>query len=313
MQFILFAIIYGISILLWFSRFVNVEYQCRFNVSATTLHNAVISLVRNREMNYLKLRLHHQEEIKYNYTVCMGGPWRGTVSHAWFVEWVETNALFGASRILIHNMSMSAELDSYASYYVKSGLLEVLPWQFDPVMDSARTNMQQALLTNCLYRMRGRSRYIVQVDQDELLVPRYPGAITWNNMIEHSGCKSNAYQYLARHLYYGLQYSLNAHNVNATGSVIIDATQRSTTLLDFPQRTKYIANTRIVTMLSNHVTFGHKWTTSCRLPMEVGAIHHYRYRIFNKFTEHDGVMIDNATLKYKDMLTQRIRAVMMMV
>jgi hypothetical protein len=272
----------------------------------------------NSEVNFMKLRQYHREGLKYNYTVCMGGPWYGQVSPNWFVEWVEANIIFGAEMIIIHNMSMSNELDPYVNYYVKQGNLEIFPWNYDPVMKSAWTKMQPTLIVNCQYRMRRRSKYIVQCDQDELIVPRYPGDITWTDMIKHSGCGANVYSYGARQLYYGLTY----HNItqstigltpieNNTGLVILDANRRNTVVLEYPERGKYIANTFIANFLGIHRAFAPPRVSACTLPVEIGASHHYRLRELSLGA--NDIITDKSTFKFKDMLTHRVARIINLI
>ena len=266
-----------------------------------------MSLVMSEENNYMKLRQYYREGIKHNFTVCLGGPWRGNLSPQFFVGWMEANIMMGASMVMIHNMSMSSKMDAYVSHYVKRGLLEVYPWDFDHVMLSAHNNVQQTIFSNCFYRMRRRSRYMLQIDHDELIVPRYPGTMTWADMIEHSGCASDVYEYGALHLLYSMSYSYNNQRRNDTGMFLIYAKQRSAKILKYRSRSKYMVNTFIVTALYNHYATGPKYSKSCVMPVEVGASHHYRS---TSLSLGSGVLIDNSTDKYKEILSQRISKAM---
>ena len=288
-------------------RYVNVEYQCHFRLPVSSIEHAVVSLVMSEENNYMKLRQYFREGIKHNFTVCLGGPWRGNPSPKWFVEWMEANLMMGASMVMIHNMSVSSKMDSYVSHYVKRGLLEVYPWDFDQVMLSANNNVQQTIFSNCFYRMRRRSRYMAQIDHDELIVPRYPGTMTWAGMIKHSGCAPDVHEYGARQLFYGMSYGYNREHSNDTGMFFIDAKQRSKIILKYTIRSKYMVNTFVATVLYNHYAAGPKSSPGCVMPIEVGASHHYRTQSLNLAP---GLVVDNSTHKYKDILGQRIRKTM---
>ena len=271
----------------------------------------MVSIVSNSEVNatnFMKLRQYYREGLKYNFTVCLGGAFYGRISPDWFVEWVEANVIFGAEKILIYNMSMTSDLDPYVNHYVQKGLVDILPWNYDPVMNSAITRLQGTLLVDCHYRMRRRSRYLVQCDQDELLVPRHPGDMTWADMMERSGCTTEVYAYGARNLYYGMAYTNNIQNMynneNNTGLLSVDITQRSTTVLNYPDRGKYIANTFMATFMGIHRAYAKRHVPSCTLPIEIGANHHYRTR--DLYPEEDGTVIDTSTLKYKDILFHRV-------
>ena len=279
----------------------------------SNLKEAVVSLVTNRHgntTNYMTLRQYHREGLRYNFTLCMGGPWFGMVSPHWFVEWMEMNMVFGAEKVLIHNMSMSKELDRYVDVYARRGLVEVLPWSIHPVIIKAGTTLQSTVIMNCLYRMRRRTVYMAQFDQDELIVPRHPDDVTWSDMIKRSGCKAGPYTYGARQLYFGLTYSHNIRNRNNTGFMTLDETQRSAEVLAYPARGKYIVNTFKTGFIGIHRAYGPRGVQGCTLPVTIGANHHYRKRLL--FYEKNGVVIDNSTFKYRDILTKRVRHTMSM-
>ena len=260
--------------------------------------------------NHMIVRQYYREGLKYNYSVCLGGAWRGSPSPKWFVEWMEANIIFGAQQFMIHNMSISESLAPYVRYYVKLGLLEVLPWKFDQIITimHTRSNLQLTLIFDCLYRMRRRTTYMVQIDQDELIVPRHPSDLTWDDMIRRSGCAPDTCVYGARQMHYGLRYPENVINANTSGLVMIDTTQRGTEVTRFPVRSKYVANAFMATSLSTHHASCGRSRSSCTLPLDVGANHHYRLNLLMDVRR--GTIIDNSTLKYKDMLTRRVTEVM---
>ena len=299
-------------------RYYNVEYTCKFAMRDADLEHAAISLVTDVEgesSNHMIVHQYFREGIQYNYSVCLGGAWHGgLVSPEWWVEWMESNIIFGAELIMIHNMSMPHSMDPYVEYYTKRGLLEVLPWNVDRIMEKGgtRSHLQLALINDCLYRLRRRARYMVQIDQDELIVPRHTGDVTWADMIRRSGCVPDAGVYGARQLFYGLHYSNNTHNANTTSLVTLDATQRSKEVLEYSTRSKYITNTFTTTLVRTHHASGDESVPICTLPPDVGANHHYCLRV-PTFDEHHGTVIDNSTHKYKEMLTRRVSNTMKIV
>ena len=297
-------------------RFFNVEYSCIFRIHESDLEHSVISLVTDPESepaNHMIVRQYFRDGLKYNFSVCLGGAWHDRmVSPQWWVEWMEANIIFGAQQIIIHNMTMPSFMDPYAQHYVKRGILEVLPWNLDPIIKLAGTksNLQLTITYDCFYRMRGRSVYMAQFDQDELIVPRHPDDITWTDMIKRSGCVPGACVYGARQVYYGRQYTNNTKLDNATGLMMLDATHRGENVFRDGCRSKYIADTsKIVFPHTHHANCAKSPTTGkslprCTLPVEIGGSHHYRWTGIGQVNERDGVVFDNSTLKYKDILLQ---------
>ena len=184
--------------------------------------------LEDESTNCMIVRQYFREGFKFNFGVCLGSAWEGpAVSPEWWVEWMEANIMFGAEQIIIHNMSMPSYMDRYAEHYVNLGVLEVIPYNFDPIitLGNITYNLQSTTLHDCLYRMRRRTTYMTQVDLDELIVPRHPQDVTWSDMIKRSGCDPDSCVYSGRMLYYSRQYSNNT--VNRTGLVMLDTTQRS--------------------------------------------------------------------------------------
>ena len=280
------------------------------------MEDSVISLVTDRAVDTINHLIVHQdfrEGLKYNFSVCMGVAWHGRfVSPQWFVEWVESNILFGAEWIILHNMSMTSDMDPYARPYVERGILQILPWDFDPIIKLAGTksNLQLTMTFDCFYRMRRRTVYMAQFDQDELIVPRHPDDVTWSDMIKRSGCEPGACVYGARQVFFGRQYSNNLRNANKTGLLTMDATQRGLNVFRDGCRSKYIADVNKIILPHTHHVACAPSHPRCTLPEEVGGNHHYRWPGMKYLNEHLGTIQDNSTLKYQDKLTRAVTRTM---
>jgi len=109
----------------------------------------------------MKLNQNFRRGAEYNYTVCLEQPLYGEISPSWFVEWVEANVIFGAQKIIVHNHSASASIRPYIEYYVKTGLIDNLPWTFPPGLTGRmHCYLQQTLISDCQYRLRRWSRQV---------------------------------------------------------------------------------------------------------------------------------------------------------
>ena len=269
----------------------------------------MISLVTDPEEESTNHMLVHQSfrgGFKHSFGVCLGSAWEGpAVSPERWVEWMEANIIFGAEQFIIHNMSMPSYLDPYVQHYVDMGVLEVFPWHFDPIIKLASNtyNMQLATYRDCLYRMRRQTTYMVQVDLDELIVPRHPEDVTWYDMIQRSGCAPDALVYAGRQVHCSLQYPNNT--LNKTGLVMLDATECGSYIFPNQHRTKYIAAASNITSPHMHTVSNVQSSQYCVLPVEVGANHHYRREIHPTMITVDTVT-DNSALKYTETLTKQV-------
>ena len=229
---------------------------------------------------------------------------------------MEANIMFGAEQVIIHNLSMPGYMDRYAEHYVKLGVLQVLPYNFDPIitLESTTYDLQLTTLHDCLYRMRRRTTYMTQVDLDELIVPRHPEDVTWSDMITRSGCDPDSCVYSGRMLYYNRQYSNNT--AGRTGLVMLDTTHRSIIVKPDRDKSKYIAHTSKIWSPHMHTASCKRPYSYCTLPIHVGASHHYRREIARnhyEFTEEHGTVIDKSVYKYQHTLKQKVSEAIIMI
>ena len=269
----------------------------------------------------MKLRQNFRDPLKYNFTVCLGGPMRGSFSTEWFVEWVEMNVILGAQRIMIYNYSISHDMDPYLAYYQKSGLLEILPWHIPFTSVNLRKHIQKGALSDCLLRMRHHTRYIVQNDVDELIVPRHADDKTWSDMIQRTGCDPNVKGYSAQQLLYAMEYPENVESRNDTKVNVVDMSgdntstylltqglnQRSIVTRACPSRCKYIANTLVANDMMVHHAGMSGSPLECFMDISIGANHHYRRLAM--INARRGLMVDGVMHKYNEALTKRVKLV----
>ena len=292
-------------------RFPGAQFRCKTGhiIPTTCLQGAVVSLVtaetESKVSNYMILRHSTNHTLEYNYTVCLSRPLYGATTISWFIEWMEANALFGADKIIIYEYIVPQELDPYFEYYKSTGLLDVFPWHFPDGLtgDKTVTHLQWITMQDCKYRMQLRSRYIVMIDMDELIIPRHPDDMTWTDMIKRAGCSGDVCSYSARHLFYCLQ--CRGNNNKDAGLFMAANRMRSNIITQHRVRSKYIANN--MQSLYNGVDFlVHSVPCSpkntCVMSPDVGGNHHYRLPMIRTFSPKSGVLLDNSTDKYHKIL-----------
>ena len=296
--------------------FSDLRFRCRIPVSPAHIGNGVMSLITRENQTVTNfMKLHQNSKLqKYTYSACLGRALYGDIQSTWFIEWMEINRIFGAQKFLMHNMSTSNNSTAILEYYRRKGLVDILPWTLPAVMSRGKSwcHSQSTLLADCQYRLQIWSRYIAVMDLDELIFPRHPEDLTWSDMIQRTGCSGHVSSYSGRQHFFSLQYAGNknrASNMLTTGIRV-----RSASVLSHPKRTKYIVDTRWVSFsqLAMHIHYAQQNDTeTCVMPTDVGGCHHYRnsYADLPQFEPQYGLVLDNITDKYSNILKQRIRSV----
>ena len=282
-------------------RYHSVEYNCLTGLATDMLINATVQLtddVEKEASNAMRLHTNIREELRHNFTVCLERPLFGDVPPDWFIEWMEANAVFGAEEVLIHNLSMPDYLDPYVNFYKERGVLTVLPWDLNMDYDLTHCHIQLSMIYDCVYRLRKYSRYAVFIDLDELIVPRYSTDATWSEMMQRANC-SHPHSYGARQLLFNMKFD----QVDNTSLITQDFKIRHFSLTEYRKRSKYIAHLKQVTQLSIHFASKTPINSTCVLPSEIGALHHYREK---KATSHQ-IVRDDAMVKYKEELMERTK------
>ena len=276
------------------------------------LFGAVVSLVQNPNddvTNRMLLRHNFMRGLQNEYIVCTEQPLFGNISLDWFIEYIEANIIFGAQRIMMHNMSMPSYLEPVVEHYKRKGIIEVLQWQFPAELDAFKetgmhVHLQQSMITDCQFRTQHWSQYLVLIDIDELIVPRHPDDVTWADMIKRSTCATNVNAYSARHLHFGVEHNTSEHHALVT----MRRMQRNIKILPHGFRSKYIANTFLATELVTHSVDAGTGRRSCVLDPNIGGLHHYRSHNLgeNILGSKYNVTHDDTMIKYGDRLKQAV-------
>lgn len=113
---------------------------------------------------------------------------------------IENNIFFGAEKVILFNYSISAALDDVLKVYVDEGKLEIIPWHIDEYFDVPDTHYYGQLVAanDCVYRNKGRSKFVVNTDLDEVIVPQSP-FMNWVQMVDGFNNVSSAGIYLFAH------------------------------------------------------------------------------------------------------------------
>jgi len=100
-----------------------------------------------------------------------------------FVEWIEFHRSLGVERFTLYNISIgpsvSCIINEYNSLNARDEnsqiFIEVLPWgnPSDRIISNVTIKQQNQLaaLNDCVYRQRGFSQYVLNIDLDEFMTP----------------------------------------------------------------------------------------------------------------------------------------------
>lgn len=105
-----------------------------------------------------------------NFTVCLS-PLHSNYSDAWqLLETIELNRIFGAEHFFIYNVSMSQNVDRVLrSYQDVDSFVTIVQWPIEGI--KTWYFGQVTAISDCIYRNRNISRFVIVTDADEVIVP----------------------------------------------------------------------------------------------------------------------------------------------
>lgn len=118
----------------------------------------------------------------YQFTVCISVMYEYT-NVLQLVQTLEMFKLLGAQHVAIYKSSCNADTQKVLDYYVKAGLVEIIPWPITQYIKVSRGWQptvspgdlhyfgQIAALNDCVYRFMYKTQYVVLQDLDEVIVP----------------------------------------------------------------------------------------------------------------------------------------------
>ena len=129
---------------------------------------SIISQKQPELLNSLKV-LYNVEETNH-FTVCLSPLYFNVSIHYELVQWLELNKILGVNHFFVYNYSTVGNTDVILNHYANEGWLKVIPWHI-PNSDLHNYG-QMAMINDCLFRNYKSSKYIINTDMDEYIVPR---------------------------------------------------------------------------------------------------------------------------------------------
>ena len=138
----------------------------------------------------------------FNFTMCLAPLFKldqHKQAHR-LIEWVDINRLLGADYFVVYNCSITTDVDRVLRMYMRDNIMEVVQWPLpiNGFLEEAKIGVpeihyfgQQAALNDCLYRMKFISKYIINTDMDEFIIPHHSGIVSGRDMMRYIPKKSN--------------------------------------------------------------------------------------------------------------------------
>ncbi|BFZ19501.1 hypothetical protein BsWGS_22540 [Bradybaena similaris] len=151
---------------------------CPLPANARPTHVSLSYNPKNQPNN--RLQIIYPGNLTRNFTVCYSVLHSNYNNAALLLQSIEMNRILGAEHFMVYNYSISPAVSQILQRYQKDGLVTVLPWPL-PTRQIFYYG-QLAALSDCSYRNRRISRFIVVVDTDEFIIPR--NSLSWMQLID---------------------------------------------------------------------------------------------------------------------------------
>lgn len=278
-----------------------------FECPVETLTPRYVSIVSDfgKPTNLVKLQSRPKaERYMRKFTVCLT-PIHFDYSRAYeLIEWVELNRILGAEKFIVYNYSIASNVEQVLDYYVRQDAVEVVQWRLPMAVDTYPNSgvapeihyfAQSVALHDCLFRNKGESEYVVNIDLDEFIVPKDSGIKTWSELIQTVRVDS-AKVYVFRSSFFRKDWE--QYYSSGEQSVVAQAKKYGISTLQYfnrekrvfvkGSRSKYIAKTDAVNTLMIHFVPMIPLKYDVTVSEDLAILHHYR-----SLHEGDGQLADS--------------------
>ena len=291
-----------------------VIFKCPLPASST-LPEAVSLIVPEKciyPRNFLAIQTEKTTNTSRNFTVCMSPHNFQTDREMKLIEWIELNRILGASHFVIYRFSKSQNMDKVLRLYSERGLAEVIDWDLANLTFGLEQFGRVAALNHCYRRSRYKSSYVVVLNIDEYIIPKYLETITWGDMMkEIPRIKKGAFVFHAS--YFRTDWADSADVANKTnfanaknyGLITLLKLLREDLILPPALETNYIVQSHRVEILGSNYVHAMTPGFSSTLVIPSTAFAHK----YSSSTRHNlNRMLDaSIPVKYGEILVERIR------
>lgn len=258
-------------------------------------------------LNYLPV---HQNAFAITqirqFTMCLS-PLHGILQNPEdLVQYFELNRLLGADHFVIYNHTLKSPVNNaIINYYKEMGLAEVLSWNLPGDMKHPKDiwyYAQVAMLSDCMMRNRGVSRYVVTTDLDEYIIPLK--GTQWKDILANEPVSC---EYSFKSLAFNEETMTKAGDLFSLSSQV--RLTRARDVIDNRYRTKYIVDPVCVETPGIHFTMNISAPNGVDAVRNVstseGLVYHYNAKLAIGETVKDQSM-----LKYGSELSTNVKHIL---
>ncbi|KAL3860130.1 hypothetical protein ACJMK2_010295 [Sinanodonta woodiana] len=308
-------------------RYQEVYYLCPLANDEIPTAVSVVAAKCQKPYNIIYVMPRSQQvKTKRNFTICLS-PLNFNYSRVYeLVEWLELNGILGADFFAIYNYSSASNVRKVLNMYSDRRLVDVIQWPLPMAVDTwPESNIkseityfgQTAALNDCLYRSRPNTKFLINIDLDEFIIPRSNGSYSWWDMMKMLP-KANGYLFLntffrkdwpdyrssGKELLVDPGYISDVESYNL---ITLKKLQREDLILPKGQRSKYMVNPEEAISIRIHDIWKYRnKQETIGVDPNIGLLHHYR----NWFNPGVGTrVVDTRLLIYQDELVRRVRRI----
>jgi len=153
------------------------------STNATPFAVSVVTSHCRRPRNLLRVVDLRQRSVAVNFSVCVPPMFGEFDAVQDLVEFVEVNRVLGAQRFQLYVSSVGARVSRCLHEYVSRDVVQLQAWTLPPDVSRIIYYHGQILaISECLYRLMHRTRYVVVQDLDEFVVPMQSD--DWQSMLD---------------------------------------------------------------------------------------------------------------------------------
>lgn len=263
----------------------------------------------------------NEKDLIVDFAVCLSPLNNFYNNHAQLVEWLEANMLLGVARFTVYNHTSGYEVGKVLEHYAERGVVEVVQWEIPVEVGGLELGLRKSTdvayyaqvtaLNDCLFRSKKSSHYIINVDLDEVIVPRM--VENYSELLKSLGGSSEVYSF--RNVFFHLKSKQKLLKFKKSHRKLIrkhklrtlSCQTRSSYVWNHKERSKMIVSTKVTSPLSIHLYYHiHKHTFN--VPPSQALLHHYREDLWKD--DKEGVTeVDVSMHRFADQLIHNVQQV----
>ena len=307
-------------------RFRNAIYTCPMptkNATAVTIKANNTSVAESPN----KLKIKVSPEMNRTFTMCLTPiHFNRTIAYD-IVEWVEYYRLMGVDHFVIYNFTSDPETDRILNHYKNKEILEVVQWKVPKHVIPAKhyyrilenkeitSGGQFAMLNDFLFRVLRSTKFVINVDLDEFIIPRN-GSRTFSELLDKL---PTACEYLIRNTLVPLDQkerddlfpNIDLAKQYHLKTVLLN--KRRNYVFGTDWKTKFIARTECSQLLWVHYVFKKRKTSLSETHVVdpgTALVYHYRHDYEKPIFRRGKIDIkDNSFKPFVEVLINSVKSV----